>query len=91
MIEHKCVRCERVFKNKYNLQSHLHKKIPCDRVLRCDRCYYMASTIYHLNQHKNRKKKCNIINIQESEKDKEILKLKLQIAEIKYQQLQLLI
>lgn len=26
MIEHKCVRCERVFKNKYNLQSHLHKK-----------------------------------------------------------------
>jgi len=64
-----CLKCNKEFPDKYKLKQHHNKKIPCDRVLKCDVCNKICNTKQNLMRHVNKKKKCkkieskNIINI----------------------------
>lgn len=84
--EFECNKCDKLFKTKQNLQSHISKKIPCDRDLKCERCFYTTTTKFNLDRHLNKKNKCKVINL---EAENEILKLKLQLSELKNENLQI--
>lgn len=83
-----CIKCNKEFKTKQNLKNHLNKKIPCDRKLECNRCKKIFDTNQHLKQHLNRKTSCQVIELQQEnallKKDNEILTLKLENIELKY-------
>lgn len=84
--EFECNKCDKLFKTKQNLQLHISKKIPCDRELKCERCFYTTTTKFNLDRHLNKKNKCKVINL---EAENEILKLKLQLSELKNEKLQI--
>jgi len=35
---YKCDKCNKEFKVKQSYQRHLNKKIPCDRIIKCEVC-----------------------------------------------------
>ena len=59
-------KCNKSFNRKYNLNTHLNKKIPCDKILKCFNCNNTFKTNQLLTNHLNRKNKC----IQQSIEDK---------------------
>jgi len=67
--EYICIKCNKEFTDKYKLKQHYGKKIPCNRVLKCDICNKICNTKQNLERHLNKKKKCkkleskNILNI----------------------------
>jgi 3-deoxy-7-phosphoheptulonate synthase len=54
-----CIKCNKEFSDKYKLKQHYGKKIPCNRVLKCDTCNKICNTKQNLERHLNKKKKCN--------------------------------
>ena len=57
-----CVKCDKVFKTKQNLNLHLDKKIPCDRKLECKNCKKVFKTNQKLNNHINNITKCEKVD-----------------------------
>ena len=74
-----CTKCNKEFKNKYNLTKHLNKKIPCNNVIKCDNCLTIFKTNQILSNHLNRKYKCIKVDL---EKEIQELKHKNEILEI---------
>jgi len=58
MAEYLCTLCNDVFANKKYLQSHLNRKIPCNRVIQCKRCTKIFNKVGDLNRHLNRVNPC---------------------------------
>lgn len=50
-----CVKCHKIFKN---LEKHINRKIPCDRIFKCPKCGKKFNTKYNYNRHINRKTSC---------------------------------
>lgn len=73
MDNNKCSKCHKTFSNKYNLEKHLKKKIPCDRIIKCTNCNKVFKTISHLTRHMNRKNPCQSINEKEKEFEQELI------------------
>lgn len=53
-----CEKCNRIFKNKAGLSSHLNMKRPCSQKLICEKCGKNFKSIYDLNKHLARKTSC---------------------------------
>lgn len=83
---YQCSKCETIFKTKQNLQLHMHKKYPCNQGLTCERCGYITTTRFNLVRHLNRKNKCRVIDVNI---DNDMLKLRLELANLKNENLQL--
>ena len=75
-----CVRCEKEFKTKQDLNRHLNRKIKCDNIISCEDCKKIFKTKQLLKQHKNNKKSCKEELL---EAKIEILELKLELANLK--------
>ena len=58
---HICDKCNKEFKTKLKLNSHLKNKYGCSEKLNCDRCGIYFKSAYHLHIHKNKKNKCKNI------------------------------
>jgi T5orf172 domain-containing protein len=84
-----CEKCNIEFKSVRNLNLHINKKIPCDRIIKCNNCLKIFKLLSHLTNHLNRKNKCIKIDfekeIKELKHNKEILELtyKNEILELK--------
>lgn len=48
-----CVKCNKKFKTNQDLNRHLSRKIPCDRILKCCKCDKVFKTKFNLERHKN--------------------------------------
>jgi hypothetical protein len=75
-----CFKCHKIFKLKTDLQSHLNRKIKCDRILQCEKCKKEFTTKQNLNSHLNNKKPCDNISL---EAENTILKLQKELLETK--------
>lgn len=53
-----CEKCNKGFRDKYKLQQHYKKKIPCDYKIQCNNCGKHFNTKQNLNRHINKQKKC---------------------------------
>lgn len=53
-----CPKCDRVFKAKHHLDTHLRAKTPCDRVLSCPRCEITFKRSYEYERHMKRTRPC---------------------------------
>lgn len=80
-----CEKCEKVFKKKYNYESHLKRKKPCNQNLQCSKCKKGFSNKYTLKRHVEHNI-CGSNSNGDEDTDKEIEKLKLQIELAKLQQ-----
>ena len=81
-----CIKCNKVFKFKSDLQRHLNRKIKCDRILECDNCKKKFKTIQQLDRHLNNKKKCEKLD---PEIENAILKLEKEVLELKIENIEL--
>lgn len=82
-----CVKCNKEFKTKQDLDRHLNRKIKCDNVIECNNCKKEFKTKQLLKQHNNNKKSCKNISLESKievlELKNEVLELKLEIANLK--------
>ena len=53
-----CINCEKIFERQLYLDRHMSRKIPCDRILQCPRCFMNFTIVGNLKQHVNRKNPC---------------------------------
>jgi len=60
-----CEKCNKSFTRKYNLDTHLNKKISCDNTIKCTICNKIFKTNQILTNHLNRKNKCIKQSIEE--------------------------
>lgn len=60
----KCIKCNKEFKNKYNLTKHLNKKIQCNNIIKCDNCLTIFKTKQILTNHLNKKNKCTKVDLE---------------------------
>jgi len=86
-----CTKCNNNFTTKQNLNKHINKKIPCDRIIKCDNCLIVFKTKQILNKHQNRKNKCKKVDLQVKNKEltyeNTILKLELENQKLKNSQI----
>ena len=73
-----CIKCNKSFKFNVELNRHLKRKIPCDRIIECTVCTAQFKTLQLLKRHTNRKKKCLPPNIVE---ENILLKRKIELME----------
>jgi T5orf172 domain-containing protein len=81
----KCNKCNNEFKNKYNLEKHLNKKLSCIKeIIKCNYCLKEFNTNQILNRHMNKKNKCIKLNLENDNLEQEIKKIinKLEINNI---------
>jgi len=64
MTNYKCQLCNKIFNNKSNLNKHLNKKNPCNKIIICLNCNKIFTTQNNLNKHLNKKNRCISIEIQ---------------------------
>ena len=81
-----CIKCNKVFKFKSDLQRHLDRKIKCDRKLECNNCKKTFKTKQQLDRHLNNKKKCKKLD---PEVENVILKLEKEVLVLEKEVLQL--
>jgi uncharacterized C2H2 Zn-finger protein len=53
-----CTNCEKIFNRNIDLDRHNDRKIPCDRILQCPRCFMNFTIAGNLKQHVNKKNQC---------------------------------
>lgn len=61
---YQCVKCQKQFKNKFDLTRHYDRKKPCDQTIihKCDNCLKEFSTKLNLTNHQNRQKPCKKVD-----------------------------
>ncbi len=47
-----CIKCNKEFNTNQDLNRHLSRKIPCDRILQCFKCLKEFKTKFNLERHK---------------------------------------
>jgi hypothetical protein len=77
---HQCLKCNKEFKIKRDLERHLNRKIKCDNQIECEFCQKIFKTKQLLQQHMNKKKNCRL---EAAEYRNEVLELKNQNLELK--------
>lgn len=56
-----CPKCVKTFSSQYSLTSHMNRKIPCDRTIKCGVCQKQFTRLHDLKKHQNRKTSCEPI------------------------------
>lgn len=53
-----CIKCKKIFSRNKNLELHINRKYPCDRILKCDKCEKIFKKKIDFERHNNRKYPC---------------------------------
>jgi hypothetical protein len=73
----KCDKCDKDFKTKQNLETHLNRKNPCDLVHKCNHCEKIFNTKSKLIIHLNRKNPCKLsAEIIEQQRERNLIELR---------------
>lgn len=89
--QNQCQNCFKLLSNKYKLEMHLNRKIPCvpkPKEFKCERCKKIFTTKQYLQTHMNKKNICKIKIDLELELQLKIEKEKTKQEEIKLKQVE---